>query len=623
MVAAHALEDPGPQRPQGGGPDLPVGVHLGAGQVVAVVAEGGRALGVVPVADAAVGVTDVRRGDRRAGQVAAEQVVHGEEVAPALAHGTGLLRAERAQPAAADVAVGQSVRVLVLDDRGVEVAVAGRGLEDVVHELPQVHVGEAGDAVGQGQHVGVVAAQGQHRRGEVEGTGLGAAHDRVPTQRQRAGGRVVDQLEVAAGLGEAELVVRVVDPVVVVEEVGGRRVGVGHERGGRAVAGAPAVGELVVELRRQADRPVVLVGRDQRDGPGDRGVRVVTERGRAGEAEQPGRVHPAAGAGLGGVEALDDGLAALLGARVVLVDRALGVLHEALAQQRCAGLGVDDDGVRLVHALHDQGRERGAATGSGREGDPADPLGGDQAAGLEDLVAALGVPGRHGRPVLQVGAQAADRALQGLARREVEGALQAGRADGVAGVADDPALLVDHHREDPAEPGGDATEGLGEAHDPGVDLRQLVVAHDLERGDVTGGQAERRGVVGEPAASQVDRLLAARAREEPTGHRDAARGAGAVPGDLRPAQGTGRTALGRGGREDGVGDAAVEGQARQQLSAEREQHARPVRGQQVEDLAGRGGAGLGRLGERRGRDHGSGEASQRDLAGERHVRPLG
>ena len=41
------------QVPQGRGPDLAVGVHLGTGQVVADVAERGRVLVVVPVADAA------------------------------------------------------------------------------------------------------------------------------------------------------------------------------------------------------------------------------------------------------------------------------------------------------------------------------------------------------------------------------------------------------------------------------------------------------------------------------------------------------------------------------------------------------------------------------------------
>ena len=83
--------------PQGRGPDLAVGVHLGTDQVVADVAERGRVLVVGPVADAAGRVAGHVAADDRVGLVArAVQVVQGVPVAPALTHRAGLVGAERA-----------------------------------------------------------------------------------------------------------------------------------------------------------------------------------------------------------------------------------------------------------------------------------------------------------------------------------------------------------------------------------------------------------------------------------------------------------------------------------------------------------------------------------------------
>ena len=511
----------------------------------------------------------------------------------------------------------------MLDDRGVEVAVAGLGLEDVVDELPQVHVGEAGDAVGQREHVGVVATQRQHGLGEVERAGLGAAHDRVTTEREGAARRVVDQLEVAAGLGEPELVELVVDPVVVVEEVGRGGVRVRDEAAGGAVAGAPGVGELVVEVTGGGDRAVVLVGRHQGHRPGDGGVGVVAQRRDARQTEQAGRIQPAAGAGLGGAEALDDRLAALLRPGVVLVDRALGVLHQALAEQRTTRLGVHDHGVGLVDALDHQGGKGGAAALRGRERDPADVLRGAESAGLEDLVAALRPPRRDGGPRRQVRAQGTDGALQRLGRGEVEGAEQTGGPHRVTGVAHHTTPAVDDHGEDRADARGHPAEGLGIADDGGADLRQLVVTDQLEPGDVAGREAERRGVLGQPLPGDGLRRPVALAAQEAAGDLDAARGPGGVPGHLGPSQGPEGGALRGRRRHCAVACAGVEGQRREQLPAQRQDQCVPRRDQQVAHRAGGGGRRLRCLRERGGRDEGGREACQRDLAGEEHVGPLG
>src|SRR5262249_7237898 len=103
------------QLPQRRGPDLAVGVHLVADDVVAEIAVVQRALVVVVVADAAAGVAgDVDAFDRLRLQARVEQVVQRVPVAPALTHGAGLLAAEYL--AAADHAVGHAVGVLVLDN---------------------------------------------------------------------------------------------------------------------------------------------------------------------------------------------------------------------------------------------------------------------------------------------------------------------------------------------------------------------------------------------------------------------------------------------------------------------------------------------------------------------------
>ena len=179
--------------PERRGPDLAVGVHLGPDQVVADVTEGGRVLVVGPVADAAGLVAGDVTADHRVLLVAAAvQVVQGVPVAPALTHRAGLVGAERAV-LGADVAVRQPVGVLVLDDAGVEVAVGAGTLERVVDRLPQEHPAPRRDAVGQRQHVGVVAA-GVRRVAAGDGAGLHEALDRVARVARLA---EVVELEVA------------------------------------------------------------------------------------------------------------------------------------------------------------------------------------------------------------------------------------------------------------------------------------------------------------------------------------------------------------------------------------------------------------------------------------------
>src|SRR5690606_35542887 len=234
----------------GGRPDLAVGVHLLADQVVGDVAVVQRRLGHVVVADAALGVSgDVSAGDVRGLARGAEpglvQVLHREQVGCALVHGARL-GAAPAGVRSGDHAAGDGVAVLVPDDGHVVVAVDAGRVERAGDRLPQVHVGDRGDPVGAGDLVGVVAD------GQVAGAGLGVALLGVAAEPAAV---AVVLLHVPRGLGEAEFVGPVVHALMLHVQVGdgGLEVGLARlvEHGRIALGLEPGVAPRV---------PVVPVG---------------------------------------------------------------------------------------------------------------------------------------------------------------------------------------------------------------------------------------------------------------------------------------------------------------------------------------------------------------------------
>src|SRR6266545_584185 len=438
------------------------------------------------------------------------EVLHGVQVGPGLAHGPGL-RPSQPDVRPTDHAVADGVGVLVADHRHVVVTVDARRVEGGGDRLPQVHVGDRGDAVRRGDLVGVVAG-GEVRRPADDaaglrvallGVGLGAAEPEVGL------------LQVEGLLGEAEEVRPVVHAVVHREQVRDRGVEVVALRAGvhvRAAAlleplvgpwiGVGAVGPRAGRVDAHREGVVVVQVLDP--------VRVVAGGGvgrlAGGWVDVPsvagGRVlqYPvAAGARLGPAPQLA-GVA-----RGVVEPRAgreglplgvvVGVVDQRIAPPDLAGLGVDpaqecqrvatggvveDD--RLPHRPHAVARRRQGA----------------QARRLASLEAGGPLPGRLGRDPGRARrrAVAGDRGgrVSDLAADDADGDQAVGGRDGVAeALAEgDHAALADGCLHDHVEP---------------VDLR----AAQAEQGVVTlqpgpGGRAVvARQPAGEPAVALEDR----------------------------------------------------------------------------------------------------------------------
>ena len=262
-----------PDLPLGAVPDLAVGVDLVAGGVEPVVRVVQRVRVDRVVTDADGLVAGGVRADRPrvgAGGVAvAEHVLAGDQVAPRLAHRAALLGGD-ALVGAADHAVGDRVGVLVADDAHVERAVGARGVERAGDRLEEVLVGDAGDAVLQGDLVGVVPTE--VRRGAAgQRAGLDVADLRVVRAGRVGVPAQVVLLEVVVALGEAEPVAVVVHPVVRHEEVGGREVDVvatGAQLGRVALRVVPGVRERVEVLPGGGERRLRGAAGGQRVAPG-------------------------------------------------------------------------------------------------------------------------------------------------------------------------------------------------------------------------------------------------------------------------------------------------------------------------------------------------------------------
>ncbi len=474
------------QLPQGGGPDLAVGVHLVADDVVPEIAVVQRAAGVAVVADAAGGVAgDVDPLDRLGLQARVEQVVERVPVAPALPHRAGLLAAER--PAAADHAVGHAVGVLVLDDAEVVVAVHARREERAGDGLPQEHVGDAGQAVRRGAEVGVV----ERRRAGLD-AGLDVALDSVGAGP--AAPEVV-VLEVARRLGEAVAVVLVVDSVVLVEEVRGGLCHVLRVAVRGAVGQPPVVQEREQEPsggRVRAERvwlgagplPVLVVvhvvalGGEQ---PVDRRVQPAA-RGGGGVARQRHGHLAGGGGGTGVVRERQRRRAARPGRRDghgCLPAGRRGGAHGAAVRGTAAGvvggqrLAVED---RAGHRVH---RDVGHVTGRGREDHFvrwADAAGGGERRHPGVLrrperatgeTRPLSGPAGEGRAVGGGRRGAVGHHRHRGGDRQARPGSEGGRGPRAAGEAEDAAVPGDGHVQAAAEDRFEPPEDLGEGDDVG------------------------------------------------------------------------------------------------------------------------------------------------------------
>ncbi len=250
-------------------PDLPVrvgGSGLGSHRVVVQIAEVQRT-GVHPeVADAPLQVSGHVGADREGvlscdgHQSLTVQELRRRQVRPALSHGSALVATEPV--VRVDHPVLDQVAVLVGDDGHVEVAVDAGRVGRTADGLPQVHVGDGGDAVVQGDLVGVVAAQ-VAGGSSADRTRLRIAHLRIVLPID-AGGAQVPELGVAVGLGETQEVGPVVHPVVLGEQVGDGGVdvvvrkeatGMGQHRR-IAARGLPSVGPREVVVTCGAHGPV-------------------------------------------------------------------------------------------------------------------------------------------------------------------------------------------------------------------------------------------------------------------------------------------------------------------------------------------------------------------------------
>ena len=400
--------------PLGAAPDLAVGVDLDTGGVVAVVGVVQRVLVDREVADRGLLVA---RGVHTDGEdvaavlvAVAELVLSGGQVAPRLAHRATLLGAD-ALVRASDHPVGDGVGVFVADDAHVQRTVGAGRVERSGGRLEEVLVGDAGDAVLQGDLVGVVAAGGdtgglEDRAGQ--GAGLHVAD--LGVGGDTAAAEVVE-LQVVVRLGEAEVVAVVVHPVVRDEQVAGHEVDVvaaRHQVGRVALRLVPGVGELTGVGAGGGDRRLQQAARGERAGPGLVGVGVVADRRHRGDTGHvelvpgEGRGHVAEGPGghgavVGVDPAADDvvarGLADLgRGHRRVGREVAPGRV-EADATTSAGGAGVAGRHQQAVGAHDRRGAVEGADLGAvdaGLErlgGGPGDDLGaGEQVPGVEQLV---------------------------------------------------------------------------------------------------------------------------------------------------------------------------------------------------------------------------------------------
>ena len=451
----------------------------------------------------------------------------------------------------------------------------------------------------QGEHVGVVAPRvgGRAAGGCAR---LDQALDGVPAHAALAA--VVD-LEVAGGLGEAERVVVVVDPVVLEEEVRRGRVqvlGVGRRDGGSLLL-LPRVREGVGEAAGGGDRPRRLIHGRKVVGPVRVGVGVVAEC-RHARPRDAGRVDPP----LRGLRVRPEVLlargAALGGAGVVVVHRALGVvlvLDHGGAVEDVAGGAVEDDLPGLLRALDEVHPVCRHGAGLGAEGDllrvgraAEGALGEGRVPGLGAVsLRGVGHPRRQGRRGLEDGT----RLTQHPSPREPF----AGRR--VAGIRQDPAVAGDRHVEAAAPGGGNATRGLHEADGVRAGTGQDVVARQGQRVGLGRRQAERGGVLAHPRAGDVSRRPAPGSGQVAGPAQGPQRAEPLVPGGPGTAAGLGQEGLeavpGRGRRDHRLRHrAGVQGLGELRHTVQGAQRAG----------AGRGG-GPGRRGGERGAHHRSGE----------------
>ncbi len=423
--AAERRDQPAAQVPERAAPDLAVVVRLGRAGDLAEVAVGVAAL----VGATQAGAERIGGADRAVHRLRAEAVglvraeahvdrvrvgqqalrveqVERVPVAPALREGVALRAGDggEATAVAADQPVGEAVRVLVVEDRGivgaVDVAHLRAGAERQVGEQGELQA--AGRAIGQRGHARVVGVVGvreavrcavgtaAHRIGVVLGVGavVDLHVDGVVVVRRVQPGllevaarvgegdrrvvlqvvvEVVDEPErLRRGLGQVDLPAEVVLPVVP-GALGRRAEHLRHQPGGHAEAagglvpgggrGAGARGrrDVVGGRRRGAGQPATAVGEQ-------RVARVAVDERVVALEPVVGAAQPRVWAGRG--KRLADLAAARRRAGVVAMHEAAGAAHEVAAGDDGAAGGVDggtEDVLGVREGEHAPGESRAVA----------------------------------------------------------------------------------------------------------------------------------------------------------------------------------------------------------------------------------------------------------------------